>query len=171
MLFTILAFILGFNFMPSEKNHNNTGRSVEIFTDGACSGNPGPGGYGAVLIYKDTIKEISGYHPETTNNRMEMTAAIEALKLMKRPCNVIISTDSSYLCKGITEWLPGWLKKNWLNSRKEPVLNKDLWVELYELDKIHNIQWKWIKGHADNKYNERCDHLAREAIKTKNALI
>ena len=154
--------------MISEKNNNNSDCSVEIFTDGACSGNPGPGGYGSILIYMDTIKEISGYHPETTNNRMEMTAAIEALKLLKRSCNVSIFTDSSYLCKGMTEWLPGWLKKNWYNSRKEPVLNKDLWIELYEFDKIHNIQWKWIKGHANNRNNERCDYLAKEAIKNKD---
>jgi len=152
--------------MTPEKNYNNiNGCSVEIFTDGACSGNPGPGGYGAVLIYMSTVKEISGYDPKTTNNRMEMAAAIEALKLLKKPCNVTISTDSSYLYKGMTEWLAGWLKKNWLNASKKPVLNKDLWLELYELSKIHNIRWKWIKGHADNKYNERCDHLAREAIK------
>ena len=157
--------------MAPEKNYNSINPSVEIFTDGACSGNPGPGGFGAVLIYMGTVKEISGYHPATTNNRMEMVAAIEALKLLKRPCSVAVSTDSNYLYKGMTEWLSGWLNKNWLNARNQPVLNKDLWLELYELGKVHNIRWKWIKGHADNKYNELCDRLAREAIKKHFNLI
>jgi len=138
---------------------------VEIFTDGACSGNPGPGGYGAILKYRQQVKEISGCEPETTNNRMEMTAIIEALRQLKRSCKIKVITDSNYVVKGMTEWLPGWVRRNWLNSRKEPVLNRDLWEELMKLDQAHQIQWIWIKGHHGHPENERCDQLARDAIK------
>jgi len=138
---------------------------VEIFTDGACSGNPGPGGYGAILKYKEKIKEISGCEKTTTNNRMELTAIIQALKQIKRPCKIRIMTDSTYVVNGITKWIHGWIKRNWINSEKKPVLNKDLWVELYKLTKPHQIEWKWIKGHQGHKENERCDELARSAIK------
>jgi len=138
---------------------------VEIFTDGACSGNPGPGGYGAILKYGNTIREISGYEINTTNNRMEMMAAIEALRQLKRPCKVKIVTDSQYLVKGMTEWLPAWIRRNWLTSQKKPVLNKGLWEEVLSLSKKHKIEWKWIRGHNGHPYNERCDQLAREAIK------
>jgi len=138
---------------------------VEIFTDGACSGNPGPGGYGAILKYGKETREISGYEIETTNNRMELMAVIEALRQLKRPCKVRIVTDSQYVVKGVTEWLPGWIRRNWLTSQKKPVLNKHLWEELMELIKPHKIEWKWIKGHDGHRYNERCDQLARDAIR------
>jgi ribonuclease HI len=137
---------------------------VEIFCDGACSGNPGPGGYGAIMRYGGRIKELSGGARDTTNNRMEMTAAIEALRLLKRPCRVLITTDSQYLVKGMTEWIEGWQRKGWRNSKKEPVLNKDLWELLLDLTKTHSVQWKWVRGHAGHIENERCDQLAREAI-------
>lgn len=147
----------------------NTGEThtVDIYTDGACSGNPGPGGYGAVLKYGDITKEISGYAPDTTNNRMEMTAVVEALRQLKRPCNVKLFTDSEYVMKGMTQWLPGWIKKNWMTSQKKPVLNRDLWEEILRLSQKHRIEWKWIKGHNDHPENERCDYLARNAIKRR----
>jgi ribonuclease HI len=138
---------------------------VEIFTDGACSGNPGPGGYGAILKYGAETKEISGSQRETTNNRMEMMAIIKALELLKRPCKIKVSTDSNYLVKGMTEWVPGWVEKNWLNSRKKPVSNKDLWERLLKLSRLHQIEWKWIRGHHGHPENERCDQLAKNAIK------
>lgn len=137
---------------------------VEVFCDGACSGNPGPGGYGAILRCGAHIKELSGGAQETTNNRMEMTAAIEALRQLTRPCQVVITTDSQYLVKGMTEWIAGWQRKGWRNSKKEPVLNKDLWEQLLALTNSHAVQWKWVKGHAGHTENERCDQLAREAI-------
>jgi ribonuclease HI len=138
--------------------------TVEIYTDGACSGNPGPGGYAAILKYGQEIREISGYEVETTNNRMEMMAVIEALRQLKRPCTVRVITDSQYVVKGMTEWIQGWTKRNWLTSQKKPVLNKSLWQELLRLCKKHKIEWQWIKGHDGHPYNERCDQLAREAI-------
>jgi ribonuclease HI len=137
---------------------------VEIFCDGACSGNPGVGGFGSILRYGVSEKEISGAAGETTNNRMEMTAAITALESLKRPCSVKLTTDSQYLVKGMTEWLPGWVRKRWINSKKEPVLNRDLWERLLELSKVHSIQWLWVRGHAGHAENERCDELARKAI-------
>lgn len=139
-------------------------RLVEIFCDGACSGNPGPGGYGAILRYNGRMKELSGGEVDTTNNRMEMTAAIEALRQLKRPCCVLITTDSQYLVKGMTEWIAGWQRKGWLNSKKEPVVNKDLWEQLIDLTRLHSVQWKWVKGHAGHDENERCDELARAGI-------
>ena len=138
---------------------------VEIYSDGACSGNPGPGGYGAVLVYGNARKEISGDERQTTNNRMEMTAVIEALRQLKRPSKIKIMTDSSYLVKGMTQWIPGWIRRNWVNSQKKPVLNRDLWETLIELCKDHDVEWQWIKGHAGHTENERCDELARMAIK------
>lgn len=137
---------------------------VEIFTDGACSGNPGPGGYGSLLRYDGTTKEISGCERQTTNNRMEMMAVIEALRLLKRPCKIIVTTDSQYVMKGMTLWIHGWIKKNWQNTQKKPVLNKDLWEEMLKLSKPHEIQWEWVKGHQGHLENERCDVLAREAL-------
>jgi ribonuclease HI len=137
---------------------------VEIFSDGACSGNPGPGGWGTLLRFNGHIKELSGYEPETTNNRMEMIGAIEGLKSLKRPCQVRLTTDSQYLKKGMTEWLDGWIKKGWKNSQKKPVANRDLWEQLVELRDIHQIEWCWVKGHAGHDENERCDELARMAI-------
>lgn len=139
---------------------------VELFSDGACSGNPGPGGYGCILRCGGKTKEISGAELETTNNRMEMTAAIVGLESLKRPCDVVIVTDSQYLVKGMTEWMDGWLKRGWKNSRKEEVLNRDLWERLLELSRVHRIQWGWIRGHNGHPENERCDELARQAILT-----
>ena len=138
---------------------------VEIFTDGACLGNPGPGGYGAVLRYRGQTREISGCAPRTTNNRMEMTAVVEALRQLKRPCRVRVVTDSSYIVKGMTEWLPGWLRRNWRNSQGSPVLNRDLWETLLELSRRHRVEWHWIRGHNGHPENERCDRLARQAAK------
>jgi len=142
--------------------HENS--AVEIFCDGACSGNPGPGGYGAILRYGGSEKEISGAAADTTNNRMEMTAVIEALRLLKRPCRVNITTDSQYVVKGMTEWIDGWKRKGWINSKKEPVLNRDLWEMLLEQSQRHTIHWNWVRGHAGHAENERCDQLAREAL-------
>lgn len=138
---------------------------IEIFCDGACSGNPGPGGYGALLRAGGKEKELSGAEMDTTNNRMELTAAISALEALKRPCTVTVTTDSQYLVKGMNEWLAGWIRKGWINSKKEPVLNRDLWERLNSLAKVHSIDWQWVKGHAGHPENERCDELARLAIK------
>ena len=137
---------------------------VEIYCDGACSGNPGVGGWGCILRYGETEKELSGAEQETTNNRMEMSAAIQALETLKRPCRVVVTTDSQYLAKGMTEWLQGWLRKGWVNSKKEPVLNRDLWERLHALSKVHDIEWRWVRGHNGHAENERCDELARTAI-------
>ncbi len=137
---------------------------IEIFCDGACSGNPGVGGWGSVLRWNGHEKELSGAAGETTNNRMELTAAIEALASLKRPCAVVLTTDSQYLAKGMTEWIAGWQKRGWVNSKKEPVLNRDLWERLLELAKIHRIEWVWVRGHNGHPENERCDELARQAI-------
>ncbi len=138
---------------------------VEIFTDGSCLGNPGPGGYAAILRYGTREKEISGYSPSTTNNRMELMAVIEALKLLKRTSKVRVFTDSNYVCKGITIWIHSWKKRNWLNSQRRPVLNRDLWEKLLTLTERHHITWHWIKGHSRHPENERCDMLAKGMIK------
>jgi ribonuclease HI len=138
---------------------------VEIFTDGACSGNPGKGGYGAILRFGKNTKEISGCAVNTTNNRMELTAVIQALRQLKRPCRVRLLSDSSYVIKGMTEWLPGWVKRNWTNVQKNPVLNRDLWESLLKVSKPHKVEWIWVKGHHGQKENERCDELARDAIR------
>ncbi len=151
-----------------EKISRNKSNIVEIFADGACSGNPGPGGYGAILKYDTEIKEISGCKLETTNNRMEMMAVIEALRQIKRPCNIKVLTDSNYVVKGMSEWMPGWIKRNWRTAQKKPVQNKDLWEELIKLSQLHKIEWKWIRGHHGHPENERCDQLAREATKNCN---
>ena len=137
---------------------------VEIFGDGACSGNPGIGGYGSILRCGGKGKELSGAEGATTNNRMEMTAVIKALEALTRPCEVVVTTDSQYLVKGMTEWLSGWVKRGWVNSKKEPVLNRDLWERLLELSKVHKIRWDWVRGHNGHVENERCDELARQAI-------
>lgn len=148
----------------NQKNGASETTEVEIFCDGACSGNPGPGGHGTILRCRGVEKELSGYSPETTNNRMELQAAISGLSQLKRPCSVTVVSDSQYLVKGMTEWLEGWQRKNWLNSKKEPVFNRDLWEQLLALSKTHSIQWQWVRGHDGHAENERCDELAREAI-------
>jgi len=138
--------------------------NVEIFCDGACSGNPGPGGFGAILRCRGHEKELSGGESDTTNNRMELTGAIKALESLKRPCQVVLTTDSQYLVRGMTEWLDGWVRKGWKNSKKDPVLNRDLWERLLELAKVHQIKWVWVRGHDGHLENERCDELARKAL-------
>ncbi len=142
----------------------NSANIVEIFSDGACSGNPGPGGYGTILRFGDHVKELSGYDPETTNNRMELLGAIAGLEALKRPCRVRLTTDSQYLVKGMTEWIAGWQRKGWKNSKKEEVANRDLWERLLELCKKHQVEWHWVRGHDGHVENERCDELARAAI-------
>ena len=139
-------------------------KRVTIYTDGACSGNPGKGGWGAILIYGNNKKEISGYSELTTNNKMELQAVIEALKLLKRQCEVDLYTDSVYVKDGITKWINNWKKNNWRTSKKDDVKNKELWVELDELTNKHNISWNWVKGHADDELNNRVDELARQEI-------
>lgn len=140
---------------------------VEIFTDGACLGNPGPGGWGVILRHKDTEKELSGGAPETTNNRMELTAVIEALKALKTSCVISLYTDSKYVMDGVTQWLPNWKKNNWRTSnKKSAVKNVDLWQELDELLPKHEILWNWVKGHNGHPENERVDKLARDFATT-----
>ena len=139
---------------------------VIIYTDGACSGNPGPGGWGSILMMGENKREISGGKKDTTNNVMELTAVIEALKLLKRPCKVDLYSDSAYVVNAFLQnWIWGWIKNSWKNSNKEEVKNKELWQELISLTKIHNVTFHKVKGHADNEYNNRCDELARNAIK------
>ncbi len=139
---------------------------VIIYTDGACSGNPGPGGWGAILMYKDTKKEISGGKKDTTNNVMELTAALEGLKMLKFPCEVDLYSDSAYLVNGFSQgWIYNWQKNNWQTSNKEPVKNKEIWQEIYNLTQMHKVKFIKVKGHADNEFNNRCDELARNAIK------
>ena len=136
-------------------------KNVDIYTDGACSGNPGKGGGGAVLVYGNTEKEISGGNSDTTNNRMELTAVIEALKMLKMPCNVTLTTDSKYVCDAINQqWVYSWKKNGWKKADKKPALNVDLWEELLPLLEIHNVTFNWVKGHNGHPYNERCDSLA-----------
>jgi ribonuclease HI len=137
---------------------------VEIFTDGACKGNPGPGGWGAILRYGTTEKEIYGASKNTTNNIMELTAVIESLKNLKKPCELIITTDSKYVKNGITEWIHNWKKNGWRTAAKKEVKNKELWVELDSLIQIHSISWDWVKGHSGHPENERADLLANVAI-------
>ena len=139
---------------------------VIIYTDGACSGNPGPGGWGAILMYDEMKKEISGGEKNTTNNIMELTAAIKALDCLKFPCEVELYSDSAYLVNAFNQkWIEGWIKNNWKNSNKEEVKNKELWEKLIDLNKIHKIKFIKVKGHSDNIYNNRCDELARNVIK------
>ena len=136
---------------------------VEIFTDGACKGNPGPGGWGAVLRMGATEKELSGGEKLTTNNRMEMMAVVQALAALKRPCAVTLSTDSRYVMDGLTKWIHGWQKNGWKTADKKPVKNADLWQELLTAAKPHRIAWQWVKGHAGHPENERADKLASDA--------
>jgi ribonuclease HI len=137
---------------------------VEIYTDGACRGNPGPGGWAALLRHGEREKEISGAESETTNNRMELMAAIRALESLKRPCEVTLMTDSQYVKNGVTEWMKKWKKNGWKTSGREPVKNQDLWVRLDEAVSRHQIHWKWVRGHSGHPENERVDELANQAI-------
>ena len=139
---------------------------VIIYTDGACSGNPGPGGWGAILMYNGNKKEISGAKNNTTNNVMELTAALEGLKMLKYPCEVELYSDSAYLVNGFSQgWIYNWKKNNWKTASKEPVKNKEIWEEIYNLTQIHKVKFIKVKGHADNEFNNRCDEMARNAIK------
>ena len=137
-------------------------RVVEIWTDGACKGNPGMGGWGAYLIYGKHVKELFGGEKETTNNRMELTAVIEALRLLNRPCKIVLHVDSSYVKDGITKWIDGWKAKNWRTANKQPVKNVDLWQALEEQIARHEIEWRWVKGHAGIEGNEKADQLANK---------
>ena len=139
-------------------------KQVEIFTDGACRGNPGPGGWGALLRYGDTERELYGGESETTNNRMELRAAIEALRALKEPCEVDLTTDSVYVRSGITEWLANWKRRNWKTANKKPVKNVDLWQALDEQNSRHQVRWHWVKGHSGHRENEIADQLANRAI-------
>lgn len=144
-----------------------THNKIEIYTDGACSGNPGPGGWGAVLIYKEHRKKISGAERETTNNRMEIRAVIEALKALKKSSQVIVYTDSKYVQSGINEWIHSWKANGWKNAAKKPIKNVDLWRELDEQAAKHSVEWIWVKGHSGHEFNDMADELAREAISKK----
>ena len=137
---------------------------VEIFTDGACKGNPGPGGYGALIRNNGETREIKGGEANTTNNIMELTAAIVALEQLKKPCRVELTSDSQYLVKGMTEWLPGWIAKNWKTASRQPVKNRELWQRLDRLNRMHQIKWLWTRGHSGHPENERADQLANQAI-------
>jgi ribonuclease HI len=143
---------------------SGTQETVDIYTDGACSGNPGPGGWGAILRYNGTEKELFGGEAATTNNRMEMTAVIEALRALKRPLAVRVHTDSQYVQKGISEWIHGWKTRGWKTADKKPVKNEDLWRTLDALAAQHRIEWHWVKGHAGHAENERADELARRGV-------
>ena len=137
---------------------------VTIFTDGACKGNPGPGGWGAVLMSGEHEKELYGYEPQTTNNRMEMMAAIAALEALKKPCDVSMNVDSKYVLQGMTEWIRGWKARGWKTADKQPVKNDDLWKRLDAACAPHKIKWTWVKGHAGHEFNERADQLANKGI-------
>jgi ribonuclease HI len=140
------------------------GKIVHIYTDGACKGNPGPGGWGALLAWNGTERELFGGEAQTTNNRMELTAVIEALAALSRPCRVLLHTDSQYVQKGITEWIRGWKARGWRTAAKEPVKNVDLWKKLDEVVRTHDIDWIWVKGHAGHAGNERADALANRGV-------
>jgi ribonuclease HI len=137
---------------------------VVIYTDGACSGNPGPGGWGAVLTFGDREKEICGGEPDTTNNRMEMMAAIQALEMLTKPCKVELHTDSQYLRNGVTQWIHAWKARGWKTADKKPVKNEDLWKRLDQARLRHEVDWRWVKGHAGHVMNERADSLARKGL-------
>lgn len=139
-------------------------KTVEIFSDGACRGNPGPGGWGVLLRYGKNEKSLYGAEQDTTNNRMELTAALEGLKSLKEPCRVILTTDSQYLRKGITEWISSWKAKDWKTSARQPVKNQDLWQAIDEVAQQHTIEWHWVKGHTGHRENEIADQLANQAI-------
>jgi ribonuclease HI len=138
--------------------------TIYIYSDGACKGNPGPGGWGALLVKGGHRKEISGGEANTTNNRMEMTAVIRALESLKHPSTVEVHTDSQYVQKGISEWMPGWKRRNWRTADGKPVKNQDLWLQLDSLSQLHHIEWKWVRGHAGHPENERADALANQGV-------
>jgi ribonuclease HI len=148
----------------AEAASQTEGRIINVYTDGACKGNPGPGGWGAVLEYDGKEREMYGGEPATTNNRMELTAVIEALSALTRPCRVVLHTDSQYVQKGITEWIIGWKARGWKTAAKEPVKNADLWRKLDEVVRGHHIRWVWVKGHAGHDGNERADALANKGV-------
>lgn len=154
--------------MPSESDASPA-EVVEIWTDGGCRPNPGPGGWGAILRFRGIERELSGAEAATTNNRMELTAAAEALESLKRPCRVVLHTDSEYLRNGITRWHQGWVRKNWRNAAGDPVANMDLWRRILEAAKPHKIEWKWVRGHAGDVMNERADVLATAARRALGA--
>lgn len=137
---------------------------VDLYTDGACSGNPGPGGWGALLRYGHHEKELSGFEEHTTNNRMELTAVIRGLESLKRPTDVHVHTDSTYVRDGMTKWLPNWVRRNWQTQDKKPVKNQDLWEELHALAQRHQVEWHWVKGHSGHPENDRVDALARSEV-------
>lgn len=139
-------------------------KHIEIFTDGACRGNPGPGGWGALLRYNGVERELCGGEPDTTNNRMELSAAIEGLRSLKERCTVTLTTDSVYVKSGITEWLDGWKKRNWKTAARKPVKNVDLWQQLDEQNSRHDVDWRWVKGHSGHRENEIADQLANRGI-------
>ena len=143
-------------------------KKIQIITDGACLGNPGPGGWAAILRFGSHTKEIFGCEPHTTNNRMELTAAIEALRTLKEKCEVEVVTDSEYLKNGITSWIVNWKKRNWMTSAKKPVVNRDLWEELDEQVESHHVKWSWTKGHASHADNNRADELASLAARRQS---
>lgn len=146
-------------------------KSVEIFTDGSCLGNPGPGGYGALMRYKGHEKELSQGYKNTTNNRMELLGAIVALESLKESCQVVLTTDSQYVKQGIESWLANWKKRNWKTASKQPVKNQDLWQRLDLANSKHDVEWRWVKGHAGHAENERVDDLAREAAESNDLLV
>lgn len=152
---------------PALATHPRTeGKVIQIYTDGACKGNPGPGGWGAVLEYGGTEKELFGGERATTNNRMELTAVIEALSALRRPCRVVLHTDSQYVQKGITEWIHNWKARGWKTASRDPVKNADLWKKLDAVIRDHEIRWVWVKGHAGHDGNERADALANKGVES-----
>lgn len=146
-------------------------KQIELYTDGACSGNPGPGGWGCVLISQNRKRRVSGYAPHSTNNKMELTAVIAGLQCLKKPSSVKIVTDSKYIHDAFSKgWITKWQKNNWITATKEPVKNKELWAELINLEKKHTVAWEWVKGHSGDEFNDMCDELARMAIKNKGGI-
>lgn len=150
--------------LSQRKRSMSAKKHVEIFTDGACRGNPGPGGWGALLRFNGNEKTLHGGEAETTNNRMELMAAIEGLKALKEPCSVVLTTDSQYVRKGITEWLANWKARGWKTASKKPVKNVDLWQALDTLNNQHDVEWRWVKGHSGHRENEIADQLANQGI-------
>jgi ribonuclease HI len=160
---------MGWNEGARATDRRQNEDAVAVHTDGACSGNPGPGGWGAVLRWRGHVRELSGFEPATTNNRMELLAAINALETLKRPMRVLLRTDSNYLRHGITTWLPAWKNRGWRTADKKPVKNQDLWQRLEQALAPHDVEWRWVRGHSGDPDNERADQLARAAISAGRA--